>query len=67
MQSLISTLQAQGLTENQIQTLFLTIHEWLDIHYPVMAKISKQAMAQELGIKELGIPSYIFIEHFDAA
>ena len=67
MQHLINNLEAQGLTEQQIQTLFLTIHEWLDTHYPVLAKISKQAMAQELGIKELSFPSYIFIEHYDAA
>ena len=67
MQPLLSKLKTQGLTEEQIQTLFLTIHEWLEHHYPVMAKISKQAMAQELGIKELSMPSYIFIEHFDAA
>ena len=67
MQSLLSTLEAQGLNEEQIQTLFITIHEWLDHHYPVMAKISKQAMVQELGIKELSMPSYTFIEHFDAA
>ena len=67
MQSLLCTLEAQGLTDAQIQTLFITIHEWLDTHYPVMAKISKQAMAQELGIKELSMPSYIFIEHYDAA
>lgn len=66
MQSLLCALEAQGLTENQIHTLFLTIHEWLDLHYPVMAKISKQAMIQELGIKELSMPSYTFIEH-DAA
>jgi hypothetical protein len=67
MQSLLSKLETQGLTEAQIQTLFVTIHEWLDVHYPVMAKISKQAMAQELGIKELSMPSYTFIEHYNAA
>jgi hypothetical protein len=67
MQSLLCALEAQGLSEEQIQTLFLTIHEWLDHYYPVMAKISKQAMAQELGIKELGMPSYTFIGHSDAA
>jgi hypothetical protein len=66
MQSLICALEAQGLTENQIQTLFLTIHQWLNTHYPVMAQISKQAMAEELGIEELRMPSYTFIEH-DAA
>jgi hypothetical protein len=67
MQSLLCTLKDQGLTREQIQALFLTIHEWLDDHYPVMAKISKQAMAQDLGIKELSMPSYTFIEHSDAA
>lgn len=67
MQALSHKLETLGLSEEQIQILFLTIHEWLDDHYPVMAQISKQAMAQELGIKELNMPSYTFIEHYDAA
>lgn len=67
MQTLLCELESQGLTDEQIQTLFITIHEWLDIHYPVMAKISKHAMAQGLGIKELSMPSYTIIEHCDAA
>lgn len=64
MRTLLCELEAtHGLTDDQIQTLFLTIHDWLDEHYPVMAKISKQAMAQELGIKELCLPSYVIIEN----
>ena len=62
MQRLLCELESQGLTDNQIQTLFLTIHKWLDTHYPVMATISKNAMAHELGIKELSMPSYIIID-----
>ena len=62
MQPLLSQLRAQGLTNDQIQTLFLTIYEWLDVHYPVIATISKQAMVEELGIQELALPSYIAIE-----
>ena len=62
MQDLLSELEAQGLSDQQIQNLFLTIHEWLDTHYPVMAKISKQAMARELGIRELSMPSYVIID-----
>lgn len=62
MQPLLSKLKAHGLSDDQIETVFLTIHEWLDDHYPVMAKISKQAMVDELGVKELGLPSYIAIE-----
>jgi hypothetical protein len=64
MQTLLSELEAQGLSDDQIQNLFLTIHEWLDVHYPVMAKISKQAMAQELGIRELSMPSYVIIDQY---
>ena len=63
MQPLLSKLKAHGLSDDQIETVFLTIHEWLDDHYPVMGKISKQAMVGELGVKELGLPSYIAIEH----
>jgi hypothetical protein len=64
MRTLLCELEAQGLKEDQIQTLFLTIHEWLDEHYPVMAKISKQAMAQELGIRELCLPSYVIVDQY---
>jgi hypothetical protein len=39
MQTLLNELEAQGLSDEQIQNLFLTIHEWLEAHYPVMAKI----------------------------
>ena len=62
MQPLLGKLEAQGLSNGQIHAIFLTIHEWLDDHYPVMAKISKQAMVQELGIRELGLPSYVIID-----
>ncbi len=62
MQPLLFALEKQGLTGDQIQTLFLTLHGWLDDHYPVIAKISKQAMAQELGIKELALPTYVIID-----
>jgi hypothetical protein len=64
MQTLLNELEAQGLSDDQIQNLFLTIHEWLDAHYPVMAKISKQAMARELGIRELSMPSYVIIDQY---
>ena len=64
MQPLLCELESQGLTNNQIQTVFLTIHQWLEEHYPVMAKISKQSMAQELGIKELGLASYVIIDQY---
>ena len=64
MHTLLSELEAQGLSDDQIQNLFLTIHEWLDVHYPVMAKISKQAMARELGIRELSMPSYVIIDQY---
>jgi hypothetical protein len=67
MQNLLCQLEAHGLCNDQIQTVFLTIHEWLDDHYPVMATITKQAMAEQLGVKELSLPSYIIIEHSDAA
>ena len=67
MQTLLCELQSQGLTNDQIQNLFITIHEWLGDHYPVMAQITKQSMAQDLGIKELSFPSYIIIDHPDAA
>ena len=67
MQPLLCQLQAQGLSNDQIQNLFITIHEWLGDHYPVMAQITKQSMAQDLGIKELSLPSYTIIEHSDAA
>jgi hypothetical protein len=63
MQPLLGKLEAQGLSKDQIQSIFLVIHEWLDNHYPVMAKISKQAMVQELGIKELNLPYYVAIDH----
>lgn len=62
METLLHELESQGLTNKQIQNLFLTIHEWLDAHYPVMAKISKNAMGNELGIDELRMPSYVIID-----
>jgi hypothetical protein len=67
MQNLLCQLEAQGLCHDQIQTVFLTIHEWLDNHYPVMATITKHAIAQDLGVKELSLPSYVIIEQNDAA
>ena len=62
MQPLLCELKAHGLTSDQIQTLFLTIHEWLEDNYPVMAKISKQALVEELGVTELKLPSYVVID-----
>jgi hypothetical protein len=62
MQTLLSELEAKGLTQDQIRTLFLTIHEWLEDNYPVIAKISQQAMVQELGITELNLSSYTVID-----
>ena len=63
MQNLLCELESQGLSDNQIQMLFLTIHQWLEEYYPVMAKVSKHAMAHELGIKELALPSYTIIDN----
>ncbi len=48
MHSLIENLQSQGLSGKQIQTLFLTIHEWLESHYPIMAQISKPILSEEI-------------------
>jgi hypothetical protein len=62
MQPLLFKLEAQGLSEDQIQKIFLTLYEWLDDNYPVIARISKQAMVQELGIKELSLPFYVAID-----
>lgn len=62
MQTLVISLEEQGLSNDQIQTLFVTIHEWLEDYYPVIAKIAKPVMAQELGIKELSFSDYVVIE-----
>ena len=63
MKSLLNELESKGLSNDQIQSIFITIYEWLDNHYPVIAKISKQSMAQDLGIKELSMSSYVIIAH----
>jgi hypothetical protein len=63
MKTLLCELESQGLSKDQIQSVFITIHEWLDNHYPVMAKISKHPMARDLGIKELSMSSYVIIGH----
>ena len=63
MHTLVTELESKGLTNDQIQTLFITLHEWLEKHYPIIAKISKPIMAQELGIMELSLPDYIVIDN----
>lgn len=67
MKTLVSELQSKGLTEDQIKSLFITIHGWLEDRYPVIAKISKPIMAEELGIEELGLSEYIIIDNKDSA
>ena len=64
METLLSELKLLGLSNDQIQALFTTIHEWLDSYYPVMAKIAKQPMAHDLGIKELSMSPYIIIDRY---
>ena len=61
MQSLINQLRSQGLDDHQIQVLFLTIHEWLEDNYPMIAQISKPVMVHDLGIKEISLSNYILI------
>ena len=67
MKTLLTELESKGLTDDQIQTLFITLHEWLEENYPVIAKISKPIMAQELGIKELALTDYIVIDNKETA
>ena len=62
MQNLLCELESQGLNNTQIQSLFVTIHQWLDDHYPVMAKISKKTMTQDLGIREIELSSYKIVD-----
>jgi len=62
MKALLCELESQGLSNDQIQSLFITIYEWLDNHYPFIAQISKQTMAQGLSIKELSMSSYVIID-----
>jgi len=64
METLLCELKLLGLSNDQIQSVFTTIHEWLDSHYPVIAKISKQSMAQDLGIKELRMSPYVIIDQY---
>jgi len=64
MKTLLCELKSPGLSNDQIQSLFITIHEWLDSHYPVIAKISKQPMARNLGIKELSMSPYVIIDQY---
>ena len=64
MKTLLCELKLLDLSNDQIQSLFITIHEWLDSHYPVIAKISKQSMARDLGIKELSMSPYIIIDKY---
>lgn len=61
MQPLINQLHNQGLSDEQIQSLFLTIHEWLEDHYPMIAQISKPIMVHDLGIKEISLSNYVLI------
>ena len=63
MKTLVCELESQGLSNDQIQLVFVTIHGWLDNHYPIMAKISKQSLAKDLGIKELSMTPYLIIDH----
>jgi hypothetical protein len=62
MQNLLCELESQGLNETQIQSVFFTVHQWLDDHYPVMATISKKTMTQELGIREIELSSYKIVD-----
>jgi hypothetical protein len=54
MQTLTTQLEAQGLTNEQIQNLFLTIHGWLEENYPIMAQISKPVLREEFDLPEFG-------------
>ena len=63
METLVTKLQSKGLTRDQIQNLFVAIHAWLEEHYPIIAKISKPVMAEELGIEELSHSEYIIIDN----
>lgn len=67
MKTLVSALESKGLSRDQIQNLFLTIHGWLEDHYPIIAKISKPVMAEELGIEELALSEYIIIDNKETA
>ena len=67
MQHLLTELESQGLNNTQIQSLFCTIHQWLDDHYPVMATLSKRTMTEELGIKEIELSSYKIVDNYSAA
>ncbi len=64
MQTLLYELESKGLSNDQIRSIFITIQEWLDNYYPVMAQISKQAMAQDLGIKDLSMSSCVIIDNY---
>jgi hypothetical protein len=52
MHPLLEELQAQGLSKKQIQTILLTIYEWLETNYPIMAQLSRPVLSEEIDLPE---------------